>query len=152
MSLYSQFETDPEIEKNGIELVYNMGSGKAIILRIGRAGGGNTRYQKIMSAKTKPYSRQLATETIEPATLDKIMREVYSEAVVLGWWTASEFGTDKESRAPFVDDKEGKPMEFTKINVVKLFTDLPDFFADVQSQAQKVALFRKQVLEEQAGN
>lgn len=152
MSLYSQFETDLEIEKTGIELVYNMGAGKAVVFKIARAGGGNIRFQKIMAAKTKPYSRQLATETIEPATLDKIMREVYAEAVMIGWWTASDFGTDKEARAPFVDDKEGHPMEFSRPNVVKLFNELPDLFMDVQSQAQKVALFRKQVLDEQAGN
>lgn len=139
MSLYSQFETDADIERAGIELIYNMGAGKPpVVIRIARAGGGNTRYQRVLDVKTKPYRRQLATETIEPSTLDTIMREVYAEAVVLGWSN--------------VTDKNDEPMEFSKANVVKLFTDLPDLFSDVQSQAQKVALFRKQVLDASAGN
>lgn len=151
-NLYAQFQTDPEIEKNGIELAYVIGDGKAIIFKIARAGGGNTRYQKVLDVKTKPYRRQIQTEMIAPEQLDTIMREVYSESVMLGWWTATEYGTENEKRVNTVEDAQGNPMEFNAKNIIKLFTALPDLFSDVQIQAQKVSLFRKQQIEADAKN
>lgn len=152
MSLYSQFQTNPDFEKKGIELVYVIDTKTAVILKVARAGGGNTKFQRVMDVKTKPYRRQIQTETIAPEQLDIIMREVYADAVMLGWFTATDYGTATEKRVPTVDDIDGNPMEFKRENVIKLFTDLPDMFSDVQSQAQKVALFRKAELEDSSGN
>lgn len=136
--LYAQFQTNPDVERTGIELEYRTGPKTAAVIRIARAGGGNTKYNRALDAKTKPYRRQIQTDTIEPAQLDAIMREVYADSVVLGWTG--------------VTGPDGKELPFTRDNCVKLFTDLPDLFADVQTQAQKVSLFRKQQLEAAAGN
>jgi hypothetical protein len=151
--LYAQFKTDPEIEKNGIELEYRLSASSSIIIKIARAGGGNTKYQRVLDVRAKPFRRQIQTETIAPEMLESIMREVYADTVVLGWWTVT-YNTDgtEANRVPTVPDADGNPMDFSRANVLKLFTDLPDMFADVQASANKVALFRKQIMEDDAKN
>lgn len=139
VGLYAQFQTDPDMEKTGIELVFRMGNGiPDVKIQIARAGGGNTRYNKVLEFKTKPYRRQIQTETISDADYQAIMREVYAETVILRW--------------EGVTDREGNPLPFSKENVVQVLKDLPDLFTDIQQQANKVALFRKANLDDAAGN
>ena len=66
------------------------------------------------------------------------MREVYAETIVLGWDN--------------VQDAEGNDLAFSKENVIKLFTDLPELFEDVQNAASTQALFRQETLEQEAKN
>ena len=139
MSLYTQFETDREIEKTGIVLDYGFNSKKQPIqIRIARAGGANERYSKLLELRTKPYRRQIQNETLENAVAEKINKEVYAQTVVLGWTG--------------VEDRDGNEMPFTQENCVKLFTDLPDLWSDVQSQSTRASLFRAEILEADAKN
>jgi len=139
MSLYKQFKTDTKLEKEGILLQYGTNSkGQPICIRVARAGAGNDQYVKRMEAKVKPHRRLIQNETIERAVLLSIIREVFAETVVLGW--------------EGVEDENGKPLSFSKDNAIKLFTDLPDLFEDIQEQAQKAALFRADIREADAKN
>ena len=139
MSLYTQFETDREIEKTGIVLDYGFNSKKQPIqIRMARAGGANERYSKLLELRTKPYRRQIQNETLENAVAEKITKEVYAQTVVLGWTG--------------VEDRDGNEMPFTQENCVKLFTDLPDLWSDVQSQSTRASLFRAEILEADAKN
>lgn len=139
MSLYKQFKTDSKLEKEGILLEYGTNSqGKPICIRVARAGAGNDAYVKRMEVAVKPHRRLIQNETIERAVLTKIVREVFAETVVLGWEN--------------VEDENGKPMPFTKENCIKLFTDLPDLFDDLQESAQKAALFRSDIRSADAKN
>lgn len=139
MSLYKTFKTDENIERTGVVLEYGLNSkGQPIQIRIARAGGNNARYNKTLEVKTKPYRRQIQNETLDDVIGRRVFREVYAEAVILGW--------------DGVEDAEGNPMPFTKDNCIKLLTDLPDLFDDIREQAQKAALFRAEILENDAGN
>lgn len=138
-SLYSQFASDSKLEKEGVLLEYGENSkGLPIGIRIARAGGGNLQYIKALEAKVKPYRRQIQTETIDRKLVEKLTLEVFCKTVVLGWEN--------------VEDEAGNPLEFSYDNAIKLFTDLPDLFADVQEQAGKAVLFRKLIRETAAGN
>lgn len=139
MSLYSQFKTDKSIEKEGIVLNYGKNSkGKDIEIRIARAGGANVQYAKLLEAKTKPYRRQIQNETLENEVAEKITQEVYARTVVLGW--------------NGVEDESGNEMLFSFENCMKLFADLPDLWSDIQQQSQRSALFRAELLEQDAKN
>ena len=139
MSLYSQFKTDKNIEKEGIVLNYGKNSkGADIEIRIARAGGANIQYAKLLEAKTKPYRRQIQNETLDNDVAEKITKEVYAKAVVLGW--------------SGVEDENGKELEFSFENCMKLFDDLPDLWTDIQQQSTKAALFRADILEQDAKN
>lgn len=138
-SLYNQFKTDPELEKAGLWLEYGPNSKKQEQrIRIARAGGANTQFQKRMEALTKPYRRQIQTEIIGNDVVQRLMRQAYAETVVLGWEN--------------IEGPNGEDIPFSVENCVQLFTDLPDLFTDVQEQAQKAVLFRAEVREADAGN
>lgn len=132
-SVYELFETNKDVEKSGIILDY----GK-FKFTVARAGGANKKFAKLLEVKRKPYQRVLATGTIDPEVATQIMREVYAESVVLGW--------------EGVTDRKGKDLPFTAKNCVQLFQDLPDLFEDIMEQAQKAALFREHIREEEAKN
>lgn len=139
MSLYSQFKTDNALEQQGIILEYGENAdGKPISIRIARAGGSNVQYTRLIEARVKPYRRQIQNETIERAMVEKILREVYAESIVLGWEN--------------VTDENGKALPFTVANCMKLFEDLPDLFQDIQDQSQRAALFRQDILEKDSKN
>lgn len=139
MSLYKQFKADGNLERDGILLQYGENSaGQPICIRIARAGGANTEFTKAMEAATKPYRRQIQTETMPLVQVQKLMHKVYAQSVVIGWEN--------------VEDEEGKPMQFSVDNCIKLFQDLPDLFLDLQEQAQRAVLFRAEIRDADAGN
>lgn len=139
-SPYQMFKTDSNLEKDGIKLNYG-----PFWIYVARAGGANKKFQKMLEARLKPYRRAIQTETLDESIAATILREVFAEGVVLGWGS-EQFG---EGRMP--DDK-GKEMPFSVENVIKLFTDLPELYRDVQEQASKVSLFRASNIEEDVGN
>jgi len=139
MSLYTNFKTDPKLEKDGIVLQYGENSeGKPIEITIARAGGSNQNYLRRMEVKAKPFRRQIQNDTMDRKAMEAIIREVYAETIVIGWTG--------------VEDQDGNPMACTKENVVKLFNDLPDLFGDIQEQAQRSSLFRAYVREDDSKN
>lgn len=138
-SIYKLFETDLDIEKQGVVLQYGKTvEGKPITIRIARAGGSNTKFQKVLEARTKPLRRIIQNDLLEVKVADEMMMEVFADAVVLGWEN--------------IQDKDGVDMPYNRENVIKLFTDLPDLFVDVREQATKQVLFRSAILEVEAKN
>lgn len=149
MSLYSQFQTDKNVEKEGVVLEYGKTKdGRTISLRIARAGGANTRYSKLLEAATKPYRRQLQNETMDNEVAEALTKKVYAQAVVLGWENVEFPVLDKGGKMT----GEFEEAEFTVDNCVKLFNDLPDLWLDIQQQAARAALFRQDILEADAKN
>ena len=124
-SPYALFSTSPALETDGITLDYG-----AFRIRIARAGGANRKFQQVLEAKLKPHRRQIQTETLADEVAHRLIVDAYAEAVLLGW--------------DGVADAEGQPLPFTRENAIRLMTDLPDLFRDVQEQATKAALFRRQ--------
>lgn len=133
MNVYEQHETDKKVEKEGVILDYGDYS-----FRIARAGGSNQKYNKTLARLTKPVTRLIQTEKIEIEVLTKILIQAHAEAVVLGWTN--------------IKDRKGKKIPFSVKACVELFTDLPDLFEDVKTQAQNLSLFAMDIKDEQAGN
>lgn len=139
MSLYTQFQTDVDLEKVGILLEYGETSkGLPICIRIARAGGANKAFEKRMEAETKSIRRQIQNETADNKQLMRILRKVFAETVVLGWEN--------------VEDRNGVVIPFNVENCIKLFEDLPDLFADIQEQSRRAALFKVTVQEADSKN
>jgi hypothetical protein len=132
-SPYDLFKTDPMTETEGLTLDYG-----DFQIRIARAGGANRGFVRALEARLKPYRRQLQSETLDEQVAERILREVYADHVILGWQG--------------VADGDGKAMAFSRANVLKLLSDLPELFRDLQEQAGRIALFRAQELEDAKGN
>lgn len=128
------FLTDADRESGeGIRLDY----GEAGAIWIHRAGGKNKKFQSVQTARLKPYERQLASGTMDPDVADRLMAEIYADAVIIGW--------DKVHRG-------GKMIKYSRDNVIKLLLDIPELFNDIQEQAFKVANFRAVMIEDAAKN
>lgn len=139
MSLYKQFKTNPDIEKSGVFLQYGTTEdGRPIQIKVARAGGSNTKFTKLMEQRAKPFRRQIQAGTADSKQMEKLVREVYAQSVVLGWEN--------------VQDENGNDMPFTVENCIKLFEDLPDLYTDLVQQSQEAALFKAELLKADAGN
>lgn len=139
MNLFKQFATDPQAEKEGVRFEIGVNSqGETIAFQIARAGGANIRYAKSIEAKTKPYRMQIQAGTIDPEIAARLMREVFAESVVIGW--------------EGIEDEDGHLLTYSPAAAATLFEQLPELYALLQEQAQNVALYRKEVLDNVAKN
>lgn len=139
MNLFKQFATDPQAEKEGVRFEIGVNSqGETIAFQIARAGGQNIRYAKAIEAKTKPYRMQIQAGTIDPEIAARLMREVFAESVVIGW--------------EGVEDENGHLLTYSTEAAATLFEQLPELYALLQEQAQNVALYRKEALDNVAKN
>jgi hypothetical protein len=135
MSLYTLYETDSDLEQGGVILNYEEG----VRLKIARAGGANTKYAKSLERITRPYRRKDGTMMhIEDDIATEMYCRVYAESVVVDW--------------EGVTDRDGNLMEFSVENCVRLFTDLPDLFADVRNAADGIENFKMDQLEGEVKN
>lgn len=134
MNAYEMFKTDDKKEQEvGVVLDYG-----EFQIHIVRAGGSNKKFAQTLQRKMKPYRRQVETDTMADGIAEKLLAEAYAETVILGWKN--------------VKDREGKIMECTRENVVKLLLDLPELFKDIQTQANNVSLFRSEEKEADVKN
>lgn len=140
-NIFDMFETNSDLEKNGVRLVYGTNSkGEDMFITVARAGGANVQFQQVYEAITKPYRRQIDTGAKLPKELnDKLNRELYARAVV-------------KAIGGF-EERDGSPVAFgTWQDTAKFFERLPNLFADVMVQASSMSLFRDEVREGAAGN
>lgn len=150
---YQMFGTNKKVEKEGIVLDYG-----TFYLRVGRAGGANQKFKGAMKRIFDPHRRSIQTETLPEKQLQALMIQAYAEGNTYAWGY-KEKHTDAEwieGKMPAQVDEDGKLkdvlLDFSHANVIKLFTDLPDLFADVQEQCGKVSLFRDFIAEEDGKN
>jgi hypothetical protein len=134
-SFYETFSTDPELEAGkGIDLDY----GPCGVITVHRAGGANRMFTQVFAAKMKPYERRIANGTLEDDLAERLLAETYAETVIVGW---------RGVKGP-----DGKDLAFNRKNAVKLLTELPDLFRDIQEQTTRITNFRRENLEEAAKN
>ena len=154
--MYQQFTTSEQLETNGVVVDYG-----DFRVTIGRAGGANKRYMRALEVKTKPLRRAIQTETLPEDRGLEILQEVYASSIILNWETKT--GTDEDTGQAIwtvgIEPPPGSPAHSSiglwpvnETNLIATFKNLPDLFVDLQEMAQKVALFREMILENDAGN
>lgn len=146
-ALHKQFKTDPAIEKGGITLDYGPnddlpkgedGEHPTIQFKVARAGGANNEFVKALERSTKPYKKAIQTGTLSNEIAKKLDRDAFLDTCLLGWSN--------------VTDKDGNLLEFSRQAADKLFTELPELYADVREMANNMALYREEVREADLGN
>ena len=139
-SIYSAFKTDKKAENEGVWLEYG-----EFRVKVLRAGGSNKHFLKVLEQKTRPFQRAIKTETIELS--QKVLSEVYVDAIIVGWETK----IDGEWQKVIVTET-GEVVPATKESITAILEALPEIFIDIQEMAGKMSLFREVVLEENGGN
>lgn len=143
MSMYKQFQTDPQVEISGIYVDY----GEFRVL-LARTGGANTRYLKALDAETKPFRRAIQNELLDVDRIRVLAQRAFVNTCVLNWEVKR-----GDQWVQGIEASEGEELlEFTKENVFLTFKNLPDLAQDLENQAGKSALYRAEVLEEAAKN
>jgi len=137
-SIYDLYDTDSNIEQDGITVAY-----PDVKLQLARAGGSNAQYAKVVKRVTRPFRLQIEKGQLDPKQALTLTARVYAEAIVRKAWF--KVGEDEwvEGQIP---GRKG-PMDATPENLVKLFTDIPDFFADVQAMASQATNYSPEEVE-----
>lgn len=131
---FDAYEMDENLESGeGVRVEYD--DGRAFILH--RAGGSNRKFGRLLQAKMKPVQRRVETGTLPDSVAERILRDCYAEAVIVGWdgITAG-----------------GKAVPFSKENVLAFLEQQPEVFRAIQRDANDLALFRAEEREADLGN
>lgn len=135
MPLYDDYQTDESLEQEGVVRTYG-----DFWVRLARAGGSNKKYGKVLKQKTEKVRRAIELNKLPSEEADRIMVEVYAEAVVLGWGGEG------------LVDRNGVAIPFTTENVKRVLTDLPELFAQIQKDAGAAESFKQETLAADAGD
>lgn len=137
--LFRTFKTDPELERQGVFIDYGPNSkGRNMRIRLARAGGANEEYAKLLEQVTRPYRKAIQAGSLPKDVVEDLYLDVFARAVVKGLEN--------------FEDKDGADLPFTVDSVKYLAKELPDLYADWQEQANRLAVFREEVLEADVGN
>lgn len=142
MSLYSAFKTDENIERLGIVLDYG-----SFRIRVARAGGSNKRFARVFEQKLKPVRQALKADQLQEEIGDRILAEVYADAVILDWETLID-GEFKKG----IEAEDGSLLPFNVKNVQETLQNLPELFTDIREQTTKFSNFRALDKEADAAN
>lgn len=142
MGLYDTFETDSNMEKDGVWIDYG-----DFRIRIAHSGGANKRYLSYAENKLKPLRRAIESGALSNERSAPIMMDIYAETIILDWETKVE-----DSWVQGIEDRDGGLQEFNKENVVKTLKALPKLFSDIQEMSGSIQNFRMQDLESEAKN
>jgi len=162
MSLYSEFATDPRLEADGFELVYNGRGGKPLFaVKLRRPGGANKQYDAIRERITAPYRR---ARNLNHETNMKIAREIFVEACIVpnSWFTfvekpeLNEKGEREYERQPGIQDHlpdGSNPIVPASVaNLNRILAAQPQLFELLAVEANAMDNYRVEALEDEAKN
>ncbi len=147
-SMFSQFETSPKLETEGINVDY--GDFKVVVAH---AGGTNKKFISLMEAETKPFRRLIQSGAIEQRKLEEIFYKVYTKTIILNWFIKT--GETEEGGVIWeqgINKKGGGKLEFNYENVMLTFKLLPNLFLDIKRIAEDIAMYKAEGLEDDAKN
>lgn len=119
---YAKYHTDDSLLKAGIWY-----EDEDVRIKVTYAGTENTRYEKMLKLKLKPFETQIRNENFSDKAFHKVLAEVYAATVILAWEVKNEDG----AFVPGIYDEEGNIVDFGEKEVItalglgqRLFTDL----------------------------
>ena len=133
MSLYDAFKTDASAEQDGIILDFG-----DFTVKIARAGGENKKFQKALRRRLDKHKRAIQFEALPEDVALRVLAECYADAVVLGWEN--------------IVDEIGEEIPYSREKCVELLMELPEFFAAIRAEAEKVSNFLTAKRKAIAGN
>ncbi len=141
-ALRKMFETDTQVERDGIWIDYAPG----VEVRIARAGGSNKHFAKTMQRLAKPHRRAIQTESVDDEVLKDIFIKAYAQAIIVDW---KGFTKDLITR----DDADAEEvLAFNRDNVEAVLQAQPNLFTDIQKAADTISYFRAETNEADSGN
>ncbi|HCH8285082.1 TPA: hypothetical protein NNP44_004649, partial [Salmonella enterica] len=146
MSLSAQFKTDTAKEAEGVAIEYGANAdGTNPTFWISRMSKANVFYTKTLDQKTRKYRKAMELGTLANDIAEKVFLDVFVTAVLKGWENIA------------LSDVTGNPDDegyapFTAENAMKLLTNLPELYTDLQEQAKSASAFKTEQLEAETKN
>lgn len=129
----SQFETDRQLEADGVWV--DIGDEDGTQLLIARIGNPN--FNRLLRNRMKPHRNLLQRDALPIETQEKILNEVMSETILLGWKNLK---------------YKGKKVNFSTDRALELISEIPDFRELVMEVANSMETFRIVEAEEDVKN
>ena len=140
---YEKYHVDENTTKQGVVF-----EDEDVRVHVTFAGTENSRYDKMLKLKLKPFETQIRNDNFSDAAFHKVLGEVYAATVVIGWEVLNE----KDEWVPGIYDEEGNIIDFNEANVIKAFSLGQRLFSDVIKVATNFNLFRKRQKEDDEKN
>lgn len=137
---YAKYLIDENIKKAGVYF-----EDDDVRIRVTYAGTENSRYEKLLKLKLKPFETRIKGDDFPDKKFHEILSEVYAICVVLSW-ESKVYANDEDEEGTWVEgiyDENGNIMDFCEANVVKGFKLGNRLFQDVIKVASNFNLFRQ---------
>jgi len=131
---YAKFHLDSELVKAGIWY-----EDEDVRVKVTYAGSENSRYDKMLKLKLKPYETRIKNDNFPDSEFHKVLGEVYAVTVVVAWEVRDENGNWVSG----IYNEEGDIMDFCEENIIKGFALGNRLFLDVIKVASNFNLFRQ---------
>jgi len=128
-SPYQLFGTSKESETEGVDLDYG-----DFIIKARRAGGDNKEFGRRLRKYLKKHKKAVALDAELTDQQRKELIEIYVDTVIVGWEN--------------LKGRDGKNMNHTRGNAIKLMFDLPDLFQDIRTSTGDFQNFRQEQIAE----
>jgi hypothetical protein len=135
MSKFVGLDAYDNDEKRESESGFEIELADGISITVLRAGGSNKKFARVYGRITGPFQRRIQNKTLDDKIADRLMHEIYAEAIVVDWKGIRVHGHDED-------------MPCTKENVMDLFACQPDIFDIVRDVSGDMANFRVQEIED----
>ena len=80
MSLFEDYATSPEAEKNGVRVQFT-----DFWIQCARAGGANKQYEKELERAMRPHRHASDTGKLSEDVARGVLKEVYAKTIVKAW-------------------------------------------------------------------
>lgn len=130
-SIYDIYETEAAAEVSGAWI--DIGPSQ---FKLARAGGANEAFQKTATKRLKPFQANL--DNLPKKAADELAAGIFIDTLLLDWKN--------------VIGRDGLEIAFSKEAARKLLTELPNLFAALQNEANKMSNYTKANLEAAAKN
>jgi hypothetical protein len=151
MPIRAAFKTDKIKETQGVWVKFILGDEDWFEVKIARAGGANSRFDKAVAKIRKPYETAIKLDAISGETLAEIARLSVTEGgIIQGWrtWDRVEKRVRDGEYEYDVNEFENASPE----NLQLMFKEAPDLLEKILNKAYEFGMFREQELEADAKN
>lgn len=144
--LYSSYRTDKNKETQGVWKEYCNGG---LRVKIGRAGGSNDKYRKAFQEAWKPYQRAADMGELSNEKAIALYYGVYADSII---YDVQFLDEDDQFKHGLGYAEDGAVVGVDKASLIGLFTDVPELFIDIKSDAENREHFLVQDIEAASKN
>lgn len=129
--LHKNYGTDERKEVQGVRFSMGQNEDKSeIVFILSRASKTNKHYTQTLKRLAAPHQRAQELGTLSEEVAEDLMLDVFTQSLLKGWEN--------------VKDQFGNDLPFSPEAAKKLMLELPDVYAILSAECNKITLFRSE--------